>query len=142
MASDLDSFVESMQQRCNELAEEKFGPVAGERWRNPRHAEPLQGPPDAVGTSRGGCGDTISICLALDGDGRIAQAAFDTNGCGSSAVCGDAACELAVGKTPAEAARVSGADILELLGGLPEDKEHCAMLAANALHETLKTIGG
>jgi nitrogen fixation NifU-like protein len=48
------------------------------------------------------------------------------------------ATELAKGKRVAEAFRISQQDVLEALGGLPDDSVHCALLAANTLKEAMK----
>ena len=37
-----------------------------------------------------------------------------------------------------EAQRISQHDVLAALGGLPEESEHCALLAANTLKEAIK----
>ena len=65
------------------------------------------------------------------------QATFQTDGCGSSTVCGSFAAELAMGKTPDELTDITGETILEILGGLPKEDRHCAFLAADALQESL-----
>ena len=48
------------------------------------------------------------------------------------------ATELAIGKPPAEAARIEQADVLAGLGGLPKESEHCALLAANTLKAAIE----
>ncbi|HNQ19044.1 MAG TPA: iron-sulfur cluster assembly scaffold protein, partial [Smithellaceae bacterium] len=40
---------------------------------------------------------------------------------------------LAEGKTVAEAKSISQKDVLEALEGLPEESQHCALLAVNTL---------
>jgi len=41
--------------------------------------------------------------------------------------------ELATGKNWSEALEISDADVLQELGGLPEEDQHCALLAATTL---------
>ncbi len=48
------------------------------------------------------------------------------------------ATELAAGKPLHEAAVISQADILRALGGLPNDFEHCALLASNTLRAAIE----
>jgi Mrp family chromosome partitioning ATPase len=50
------------------------------------------------------------------------------------------AAELAIGKPPSEAAQIEQADILTDLGGLPEESEHCALLASNALKAAIQDL--
>jgi len=97
------------------------------------------GPPDRWdGHARitGPCGDTMEFWLQI-ADGRILQANFTTTGCGSSRAAGSMATELAIGKPLAEAARLEQRDVLQALGGLPKESEHCALLAANTLKAAL-----
>ncbi|MBL7216743.1 MAG: iron-sulfur cluster assembly scaffold protein, partial [Desulfobacteraceae bacterium] len=68
---------------------------------------------------------------------RVVEASFQTDGCGSSAVCGSFAAEMAIGKTPDEILDVTGDAILERLGGLPKDEDHCAFLAGETLQEAI-----
>jgi nitrogen fixation NifU-like protein len=71
-------------------------------------------------------------------DETITECAFQTDGCGTSIVCGSVATELAVGKPLIEAlGAVSAAEILKVLGGLPEESAHCAQLAAETLRRAL-----
>jgi len=69
----------------------------------------------------------------------VAEASFQTDGCGSSAVCGSFAAEMAHGKTPDELLDVTGEAILEKLGGLPKEEKHCAFLAGETLQEALSS---
>ena len=85
---------------------------------------------------KGKCGDSIEIFLKFENN-RITQASFLTDGCGPSFVCGSYAAEMAIGKDPDELVGITGEVILEKLGGLPEENEHCAFLAAESLQEAL-----
>mgnify|MGYP000872184039 CR=1 FL=1 len=80
----------------------------------------------------GPCGDTMAFWLTIR-DGIVETARYETDGCGSSSACGNTACRLAEGQTVRHAAAVSQQMILDALGGLPEETEHCALLAANTL---------
>jgi Mrp family chromosome partitioning ATPase len=66
-------------------------------------------------------------------DGRIHAATFATEGCASSQACGSVATCLAEGKSVTEARALGHKEILDALGGLPRESEHCALLAADAL---------
>jgi nitrogen fixation NifU-like protein len=107
-----------------------------DHFRHPRNVGVV---PDADGSASitGPCGDTMEIYLKVRGD-RIVTASFWTDGCGPSIASGSMTTELAAGKSVTEAWAVTPKDILDGLGGLPEDNEHCALLAANTLHEALK----
>ncbi|HOW27156.1 MAG TPA: P-loop NTPase [Elusimicrobiota bacterium] len=80
----------------------------------------------------GPCGDTMEMWLFCE-DQKVMQAHFTTTGCGPSYASGSMATCLAEGKMIPAAAQVSQRDILEALGGLPQDSEHCALLASDTL---------
>lgn len=102
-----------------------------ERFHAPRNYGPLDRW-DGHARITGPCGDTMEFWLQM-AEGRIVQANFVTTGCGPSRAAGSMATELAIGKPPSEAARLEQRDVLQALGGLPVDSEHCALLAADTL---------
>ncbi len=103
---------------------------------NPRNVGSI---PNADGFAcvTGPCGDTMEIWLSIR-DGRIRDATFWTDGCGTSIAAGSMATEMAKGMTITEAFRVTQQDILNSLGGLPEESAHCALLAANTIKESVR----
>jgi nitrogen fixation NifU-like protein len=68
----------------------------------------------------------------------VKEASFQTNGCGATTVCGSFAAEMALGKDPDELLEVTGQSILDKVGGLPKENEHCATLAAETLGQALQ----
>jgi tRNA-specific 2-thiouridylase len=82
------------------------------------------------------CGDLSRISLVL-GEGRIASATFDAEGCGAMRAATAAALDLACGKSVLDAARVGIDEIDAAIGGLTPAKRHAAQLAADALHRAL-----
>ncbi|MCD4717559.1 MAG: iron-sulfur cluster assembly scaffold protein [Desulfobacterales bacterium] len=135
MSSELDDFVQDLQNRIYDETKEAYGDVAFERWLNPLYMGSIDNP-DGYGRVTGSCGDTMQIFLKFEND-RIKEASFQTDGCGSSAVCGSFAAEMAIGKNPDEIVEITGKAILEKLGGLPKEDEHCAFLSAESLQEAL-----
>jgi nitrogen fixation NifU-like protein len=136
MADELDRFVEQLQAQIYEETRTEFGEKVYNRWRNPKYMGKMD-LPDGYGKNRGDCGDTMEIFLRFKGD-RVAEASFLSDGCGPSQVCGSFAAELAMNKSLEELAGISGEMILDMAGGLPEDNEHCAFVAAAALREALR----
>jgi nitrogen fixation NifU-like protein len=92
---------------------------------------------DGFASVTGPCGDTMKIWLKVQ-NSVIKQATFWTDGCGTTIAAGSMVTELVKGKTIANALRISKHDVLDALGGLPEESIHCALLAANTLKETVK----
>ena len=67
----------------------------------------------------------------------IEEAWYSTYGCPGAIACGSWLCQWLEGKNTEEASRVEAQDIDLLVGGLPLGKEHCAQIAADALHFAL-----
>lgn len=135
MTDKIDAFVAELQEQIFTETREAFGEAGFERWRNPRYRGPLADA-DAHAQVKGTCGDTMEIFLKFDGD-RVKDAAYRTDGCGSSTVCGSFAAEMAIGRTPDELTDISGDAILDRLGRFPEEDRHCAFLAASTVQEAL-----
>ena len=135
MTDRLDDFLKQLQDKINEETRAAYGQKGFERWLNPLYRGVLENP-DGYARITGSCGDTMQLFLRFEND-RVNEATFQTDGCGSSTVCGSFAAELALGKSPDELAAVAGETILDILGGLPEEDRHCAYLAAETLQAAL-----
>ena len=103
---------------------------------NPRNVGSI---PDAdgFGCITGPCGDTMEIWLGVK-DNVIEEAKYWTDGCGTTIAAGSMITEMAKGQKTAGASRISQQNVLDALGGLPEDSEHCALLASNTLKQAVK----
>ncbi len=136
MADEIDAFVAELQEQIFAETREAFGDAGFERWRNPRFRGPLTDA-DSHARVKGTCGDTMEIFLKFDDHDRVVDAAYLTDGCGSSTVCGSFAAEMAFGKTPDELTEITGEAVLEKIGRFPEEDHHCAFLAAATVQEAL-----
>ena len=103
---------------------------------NPRNLGEIRDA-DSFARVTGPCGDTMEIWLKVK-NSNIGQAAFFTDGCGTSIASGSMVTEMARGKSIAEAQRITRRDVLDALGGLPEESQHCALLAANTLKAAIR----
>ena len=135
MPNDFDQAMEEMQAAIMEDARKTYSEKVIQRWINPSQMGEIRDP-QAYGKVTGPCGDTVKISLKIEND-RIIDARFLTDGCMTTIASGCVACELAIGKTYKEALTVSKEVILDQLGGLPEESEHCALLASNTLRAAL-----
>jgi len=133
---EIEKFTRELQEQILEQMRRTYGPAVIDHWQNPRNHKIIENP-DGRAQLQGTCGDTMEMFLKVE-DETITECVFQTDGCGTTIVCGSVATELAVGK-PLIAAlgAVSAAEILKVLGGLPESDVHCAQLAAETLRRAL-----
>lgn len=136
MNDNFDVFVEKLQEQIFDETRQAFGEAGFQRWRSPLYRGPLSNA-DSHARVTGDCGDTMQIFLKFE-DNRVCDAAYLTDGCGSSTVCGSFAAEMALGKTPDELTDITGNAILEKIGTFPEEDQHCAFLAATTVQEALR----
>lgn len=107
-----------------------------EHFRNPRNVGTIE---NADGIGQVGnpvCGDIMKIYLKINDD-KIADAKFETFGCGSAIASSSMATELIKGKSIDEAVEFSNKAVVEALGGLPPVKIHCSVLAEQAVKSAL-----
>lgn len=91
---------------------------------------------DGQGKAVGSCGDSMEVGLRIEND-RIVQIRQMPHGCLFTAACASVMSHLALGRRLQQAAEMKPEQIMEELGGLPEDHHHCARLAVNALGEAI-----
>ena len=97
---------------------------------------------DAVGISgEPGCGDSLAIFIKVQ-DQVIIEISFLVFGCVAAVASSSMTTELAKGKTLEEAAKITDADIVAALDGLPEHKLHCSVLGASALQNAIANYRG
>lgn len=132
MASASEEFEELIRQEMRKVYTE----TVVDHALNPRNMGDMEDA-DGFGKVTGPCGDTMEIWLRVESN-TIVAATFSTDGCGPTIVSGSMLTELVKGKSIPWALRVSQQDVLDALGGLPEDSVHCALLAANTLKKAVR----
>ena len=83
------------------------------------------------------CGDIMQIFLKISDDGIIEDASFQTFGCAAAIVSSSVACDVIKGKTIEEALKIENQEIIDILGGLPNHKVHCSVLAKEAIEDAI-----
>jgi len=132
----LERAVQKLQEEIERDILATYGATVFEHWKHPRNLGLLENP-DGYASVKGTCGDTMEMSVRVDKDVVVA-CGFQTDGCGTTTVCGSAATWLATNRTFIEAlGAVTSRGILEVLGGLPEADVHCAELAAETLRRAL-----
>jgi nitrogen fixation NifU-like protein len=136
MAEEFDDSFKELEQSVMDDMKRVYSEKTIDHFLNPRNLGEIAAP-DGFGRITGPCGDTMEISLKVR-DGRVMNASFWTDGCGPSIASGSMVTELAKGKSVSEALKITQQDILDALGGLPEDSVHCTLLVANTLKESIK----
>lgn len=110
--------------------------IAIDHAMNPRNVGSMP-KADGFGSVTGSCGDTMQIWLMVRNN-TIIDATFWTDGCGASIAAGSMVTGIAKEKSIWEAKKITCQDVLDGLGGLPEENLHCALLATDTLREAIK----
>jgi nitrogen fixation NifU-like protein len=85
------------------------------------------------------CGDLLHLRLRI-ADGKIAAASFSVQGCPPSIAAGSVLTELIIGLQIENAWKLTPQDVTLALETLPRNKEHCALLAIDALRSALAQL--
>ncbi|MFA5292849.1 MAG: Fe-S cluster assembly protein NifU [Phycisphaerae bacterium] len=114
-----------------------YNPKVMEYFLYPKNVGEIENP-DGVGEEGSlACGDMLKLTFKLDKDGRIADVKFKTFGCASAIASSSVMTEMVKGLTLDEAEKITNKDIVDKLGGLPEQKMHCSVMGMEALHAAI-----
>jgi len=127
----MDESSADLQEQIDSLMRKIYSEKTIDHAMNPRNCGMLR---DADGWARftGPCGDTMEIWVKVEGE-NIEQANFWTDGCGTSIACGSMVTVLAMGRSIRQCLEIGQQDVLDALGGLPDESSHCALLATTTL---------
>ena len=119
------------------MAQGPYSDKVMDHFMHPRNMGEIE---DASGVGEVGnpaCGDVMRLYLKIE-DGKIVDAKFKTFGCGAAIASSSMTTELIKGKSIDEALKLSNEAVSEALGGLPPAKQHCSVLAEDALRAALE----
>lgn len=109
-----------------------YGETLLDHFRSPRNVGMMRDA-DAVGESEDPtCGDLARFYLRVV-EGKVAEARFQTYGCGPSIAASSLATELVRGRAVEELGGLTPQAVERALGGLPEERRHAATLVVDAL---------
>ena len=107
-----------------------------DHYRNPRNVGDIPGSAASAQVGDPAHGDVLRLALRIEG-GTIAEARFRAFGCTAAIAAGSMTTVLLAGRTLDEAGRLTNEEVAAALGGLPESKMHCSVLAEQAVREAL-----
>lgn len=106
---------------------------------NPRNVGEMDDPTVSGQATNPVCGDWLNLQLKI-ADGIIIAASFTVQGCPPSIAAGSALTEMVIGLTVVEARKLVPADVTRQLEALPRNKEHCSVLAIDALRSAVAAV--
>ena len=115
----------------------RYSDVVMDHYRNPRNVGEVAGTPAIAQVGDPETGDVLKISMRIEDD-LVVEVRFKSFGCTAAIASGSMATTLIRGKTAREAARLTNGDVVEALGGLPESKIQCSVLAEQAIREALR----
>lgn len=107
--------------------------------------------PDGIGSHGSlSCGDALEFAFRVERNDqdprldRIVEARYRTFGCTSAIASSEALCALIEERnlTPVQALKITNADIVDYLDGLPAQKLHCSVMGAEALQAAVADWAG
>jgi nitrogen fixation NifU-like protein len=128
----------------SETLPETLGPVLYytetliEHFTNPRNVGEMDAE-EADGYALSGdplCGDQMKLWIQVE-EGRIAEIKFKSFGCPGAIATSSMVTELARGSRLEEALALTDDDVIEALGGIPENKKHCSLQGITALQAAI-----
>jgi nitrogen fixation NifU-like protein len=115
----------------------RYNEVVLDHYRNPRNVGEIRDTPALAQVGDPASGDVLRISLRVEGD-TVVDARFKSFGCTASIAAGSVATTLVKGKSLADAERLTNRDVVAALGGLPESKIRCSVLAEEAIREAVR----
>jgi nitrogen fixation NifU-like protein len=119
------------------MMDEFYNETVMEHFMSPRNMHAIENA-DAEGYfGDPSCGDYLVIFIKVDNE-IITDIGLLVYGCPASIATSSVTGELAKGKSLDEALKITDQDVVDALGGLPEHKQHCSLLAVSALRNAIE----
>lgn len=107
-----------------------------DHFQNPHNYGKMKNP-DGVGkVGNPICGDVMRLYIKVE-KGIIKDVMYETFGCVAAISTSSVVTDLAKGKTLKQALKIDSNKVVKSLGGLPDVKHHCSLLAVDALKKAI-----
>ncbi len=116
---------------------EEYNKTVLDHFLNPRNTGELSDPTHTALVRNPACGDMVKLTVHVK-DGVISEARAKTFGCAAAIASTSALTEMLMGKSVADARLLKNTDVVAFLGGLPEYKIVCSVVAEDAVKEAFK----
>jgi NifU-like protein involved in Fe-S cluster formation len=137
---DENKIIENMAAILREKARKLYPEKVFDYGTNPENYGSIDSP-DGYAEKSDECGKDIKMFLRVK-HGRVDDSRFIAEGCIFTVAACNAAAEMSRGKTIRECLKINRSSISELLGGLPHDHGHSALLAALLFQKALRNYMG
>jgi nitrogen fixation NifU-like protein len=107
-----------------------------DHFQNPRNVGVVENGNGYGKIGEQGCGDICEITVRIEND-IIEDIKFRVYGCAGAIATSSVVTEMAKGRNIDAALDLTDDDVVDYLGGLPEGKKHCSLLAIRALHQAI-----
>lgn len=108
-----------------------------EHFLHPKNIGEIKNPDAKADIGNMTCGDQLTFTLKVE-DGRVADIKFLSFGCASNIATASVMTERVKGMTLEEAKNFKWQEIVDELGGLPQQKIHCSVLASEGLKKVIE----
>jgi len=107
-----------------------------DHFRRPRNQRSIADPDGEGRAINRACSDVVRVQIKVE-EGKLADVAFKAQGCVACVAAASMTTLLAVGR-PVEDAALSREEVADALGGLPESKMDCSVIAPLALGHAVR----
>jgi nitrogen fixation NifU-like protein len=124
------------------MADQMYSKRVMELFRHPKNMGEMKDPDGTGEVGNPVCGDIMRVFIKVarnsEGKEYIKDIKVMTMGCVAAIVTSSQITEMAKGKSLDEAMKITNKDIVKVVEGLPPQKLHCSVLAADALHKAIR----
>lgn len=116
-----------------------YSPKVLEHLDNPRNVGVMEDASARGEATNPVCGDLLHLYLKI-ADGQIIASSFQAQACPPCIAAASILTEMIQGLPTSEAFLLKATDVTQALGRLPRNKEHCSVLAIDALKAALQSL--